>query len=373
MPGLILRVSYTGAKSWSLTYRMQGTAYRLSLGAYPGVSLKLARERAREARGAIQRGENPVATKKEEAHKARTNVFGPVVKEFLAYKASDNLSATYLADIKSLLASLKWDDKLIPSIKHNHIFEVLQARKIVAPGQAKHLRTYLSMFFSYCIQRAIVEENPVKKIADLKIKLKKRKNYFDDAEIVAFWMQSKRISPMFGACLRMLLLTGCRKSEMAELRWDEIHADHILIPEERTKSGRAHMIPLSPLMQAELAAIPRIKDCPWVFTVSGRAPINGFDTAKAKLVSLMNEQIGTPAPWIIHDLRRTVASRFEEFGIREKVIKRVLNHKDEDSVTDASYAHHSFDKEAREALNLWSSHIAALVGPKLVATGDVAA
>jgi len=363
-PGLILRISASGAKSWNLAFKKDGKAHRLGLGGFPGVGLALARERAGEARGMIQRGENPVENKR----KAKSHIFGPVVSEYLAHKKGDGVSESYLADIKSLLGSLQWDDKKIPDIQHNHVFEVLAAMRLKKPGQAKHLRSYLSGFFSYCIQKAIIDDNPVKKITGLKIKLKQRKNYFDDAEITAFWMQSYKVSPMFAGCFRMLLLTGCRKSEMAELRWDEVKADCIVIPESRTKMGREHMIPLSPLMDIELKAIPRIKDCPFVFSVNGRTAINGFDTAKAKLVALMNKQLGVASPWIIHDTRRTVASRFEELGIREKVIKRVLNHKDEDSVTDASYAHHSFDKEAREALNLWSSHIAALVSPKLVST-----
>ena len=66
VPGLVLRLLPSGTKSWSFTYRRCNKTKRLSLGVYPGVSLKLARERGREARAELQRGGDPVARKKTE-------------------------------------------------------------------------------------------------------------------------------------------------------------------------------------------------------------------------------------------------------------------------------------------------------------------
>lgn len=58
--GLVLRISASGVKSWSLMYRIAGQTKRLTLGSHPGVSLKLARDRARHVRAAVQRGEDAI-------------------------------------------------------------------------------------------------------------------------------------------------------------------------------------------------------------------------------------------------------------------------------------------------------------------------
>ncbi len=83
VPGLVLRITPTGTKSWSFTYRLRGQAKRLTLGAFPGVNLKLARDRAREARAALQRGGDPVQKKKDAEREAIAYGFESCVSDFV--------------------------------------------------------------------------------------------------------------------------------------------------------------------------------------------------------------------------------------------------------------------------------------------------
>ncbi|WP_426779376.1 Arm DNA-binding domain-containing protein, partial [Pseudomonas aeruginosa] len=78
-----LRISASGVKSWSFTYRMHSKSRRLTLGEYPGVSLKLARDRAREARASVQRGGDPVEDKKEEERERQLNGFEACANDFI--------------------------------------------------------------------------------------------------------------------------------------------------------------------------------------------------------------------------------------------------------------------------------------------------
>ncbi len=400
--GLALRITPKGKASWSFGYRMNGKATRVGLGEYPHVSLKLARNKADEAKTKVKQGVNPVAdkrAKKEAAERAEKekqfNVFGLLVDNFIAYKRTEQkkpkpgqpprlLSESYIADIQYLLNSLKWNDYPVKSITTDVVYQALhkmkQKPKDAKPnwkppyGQIKHLQIYLKMLFKFAKQHKVIDVNPMIDF-EMPVYTGTRDNFLTDAEVVAFWHGSYKISPVFGSCLRTLLLTCCRKSEIADLRWNEIHDDHLLIPGSRTKSGVDYRIPLSPLAKAELAAIPKIKDCPFVFTINGRTPITGFDHPKAKLVALMNERLGDAArPWMIHDTRRTVTTFCAKSGIPPEIRMRLLNHSPaSDDVAAIHYDKHNYFAEKQAALQLWADHITALLKPKLLPTPAVEA
>jgi integrase len=106
--------------------------------------------------------------------------------------------------------------------------------------------------------------------------------------------------------------------------------------------------------------VPRIGDR-FVFTLNGTAPINGFGKDKDRLDALLP---GMPA-WVIHDLRRTVASGMARLGINLPVIEKILNHVSGSFAGIVGiYQRHDFADEKRRALDLWANHIAELVAGK---------
>ena len=92
-----------------------------------------------------------------------------------------------------------------------------------------------------------------------------RQRVLIDEEMRAFWRASKGIGYPYGPLFQMLLLTGQRKSEVAEARWSELDLQKKLwvIPPERMKADAAHIVPLSDDVLAILEALPRFKsgDC----------------------------------------------------------------------------------------------------------------
>src|SRR5262249_39464307 len=89
-------------------------------------------------------------------------------------------------------------------------------------------------------------------------------------------------------------------------RWGEIDAAEMVwkLPRERVKNGMAHTIPLSSQAWTIVAAQPRFVGCDFIFTNDGRRPVGGFSHLKYSL-----DQSTKPAvPWVLHDVRRTVAS-----------------------------------------------------------------
>ena len=130
-----------------------------------------------------------------------------------------------------------------------------------------------------------------------------------DAELAKVWRGADRIGPL-GPVVRLLVLTGARREEITQLRWSEIRGDHIHLEGSRTKTGAAHIIPLSAPAQQLLDSLPRIAGSDFVFTANGIKPLSGWARPKADL-----DDVCGVTDWRIHDLRRTVATGMEKLGV----------------------------------------------------------
>src|SRR5262249_17317591 len=128
------------------------------------------------------------------------------------------------------------------------------------------------------------------------------------------------------------------------------------LPPERVKNKNRHEIPLSAPARALLAELPRISE--FVFTTTGAAPVSGFARAKRRL-----DQAITPPllPWVLHDLRRSLASGMAALGVQVPVVERILNHIGGSFAGVAGvYQRYDFAKEKRRALELWGRHVLSL-------------
>ena len=361
VPGLVLRLLPSGTKSWSFTYRTRNKAKRLSLGMYPGVSLKLARERGRDARAEVQRGGDPVEDKKIEERERQLYSFESCAKDFIKKYCKPNLKTWKSVDrALERFAIPEWGDRPAKDIRRRDVVELLDKVASKTPGQSNHLRAYLSKLFKWLMEREVVETNPVLGVAR-RHKSKPRSRILDQAEIAAVWRASEKMGGAFGNCVRFLLTTGVRRDEASYLRWDELEGDFASLPASRMKGGRDFKVALSSEAQAIVEGMPRLGE--YVFTTNGRSPISGWSKAKTKLDTLIEEELEAPIPdWRLHDLRRTLASGLAMLGYRAEVIKRVLGHAaNANDVTEAHYNWHNYDSEASEAVNAWATHVKGLV------------
>jgi integrase len=161
----------------------------------------------------------------------------------------------------------------------------------------------------------------------------------------------------YGTIIKLLLLTGCRANEIGRLRWDELHDEQIILPGARTKNKRAHVVPLSEPAKATLAGLHRRPDRVCVFGRRQDTGFSGWGAAKRELDSRAKAE-----HWTVHDLRRTVATRMADLGVQPHIIEAVLNHVSGHKAGVAGiYNRAAYDKEKREALNLWAEHVSALV------------
>jgi integrase len=266
----------------------------------------------------------------------------------------------------------EWGDRPIQSITKRDALAVLDG--IVdrgSPITANRLRAHLNTLMNWAKGRDIVQSNPLDGIRPLAPE-RPRDRVLSDDEIRLFWNATAAMGYPFGNLFRLLLLTGQRLREVAEMTRNEVDDGIWTLPAARTKNGDEHIIPLQAEARAIVDALPQIGRSAYLFTTTGETPVSGFTRAKEKLVRLMSEaanvrlpQGANPVvipPFTIHDLRRTAATGMAGLRLPPHVVEAVLNHKSGTRRGVASvYNRHDHLEEKREALAAWGGAVAAII------------
>jgi integrase len=139
----------------------------------------------------------------------------------------------------------------------------------------------------------------------------KRERVLDDQEIATLWLATEGPGP-FNAIVRMLLLTGQRREEVAAMTWDELSHDGATwtLPGERAKNHKTHIVPLSRQAREIIEAQPQLNDNPYVFAGFKHQHFRGFSNAKGILL----RTTGIEQEFTLHDLRRTCATGCRSSG-----------------------------------------------------------
>jgi integrase len=356
-PGLALRVSYGGAKSFISMYRYAGRLHRRTLGRWPLMSLAAARDAWRLERDALSRGENP-------HHTMAADTFASVMAEWLQRDQGDKRSFRRVSLRMERAALPVLDERLIGTITRRDIARVVDA--VVDRGklvEARRLHAQLHRMFQWCVGRGIVAVNPATGLPKPGAEAT-RERVLDHQEVAAVWHACGAAGPLFGAIIRLLLLLGARRDEIGLLRWDEIAGTEIRLAGVRTKTGVPHIIPLPEMAQDILRAVPRIANSPFVFTLTGLGPVTAWAKTKRRLDKAVADSMGeAPPPWHFHDFRRVVASNLQRLGTRLEVIEEVLGHTGGTRAGVAGiYQRYKYHAEVRAALDLWSHDMARIVG-----------
>jgi integrase len=199
-----------------------------------------------------------------------------------------------------------------------------------------------------------------------------RERMLDEGEIRMLWNAlptSLARSPTCQEILRLCLITGQRVGEIAGMQRRELDLANAIwrIPAARSKNGHEHAVPLSPLAIKVIDRALTItrEDAEFVFpdTNGGSLPA----AAVARTVSRAHEgkspsRFGIPH-WTAHDLRRTVVSQMAKLGVPPIVLGHIINHRSvtKAGVTLSVYQQYDYEKEKRQALDLWANKLMAIV------------
>jgi integrase len=379
--GLFLRVYKSGVKTWGVYYRRREDNRRrwLKLAAYPGLSLKQARDLAEIELGKVACGADPQAAREEVRVRPSDETFAEVAAEYLErYAKVQKRPAGYRMDRWQLDTYVlpRWGRRPAAEVTRRDVQDLLEdvASGKLAPRRRptkvapRNLKALLSKLFGWAAERGALAGNPaagVKLPANVREHLKQggRDRVLTDEEIRTLWHALDRLAADgrnrdFGAAtaaaFRLVLLTAQRPGEVLSMRWRDIEdGEWWVVPAEVAKNGEANRVYLSLPAREILRGLRAANGTSeWVLD-SGRNPGHHLTTVKtAQQAILRREEMRY---WTPHDLRRTAASKLRAMGVSRLVVQAILNHKDR-SVT-AVYDRYGQDLEKREALSSWGRRV----------------
>lgn len=366
LTGLFLIVQPSGKKSWACRYRHHRRSRKYTIGTYPIFSLAEAREAARKVLREASEGLDPAARKRAAA--STDLMFEVVSQEFLKNHAYAKRSESYARETERLLAREvipKWGKRQISEITPDDVEDILTS--IVDRGAgilANRTLAALRKLFNWAATppRRYVASNPCAGFARPASEVS-RDRVLSDIELRALWNAIVSLPPHFAGFARMLILTGQRRAEVANMRWCEIDGKVWTIPGARTKNGKAHLVPLSKMALDSLVAVPHTQNKgDFIFCTNGRSPISGFSKMKRQVDVAMAAELQDLEPWRLHDLRRTVASGMARLKIPQPVVDKHLNHKGGAvSGVSAVYNRHEYFGERSVAVDAWAQHVEGLI------------
>jgi integrase len=368
-PGFGLRITEKGVKTWTVMYRSRGQLRRVTLGHYPDMPLKDARDRAREMLRAVDDGADPAAAKTEERRRD-AHLFQAIVGEFVERHAKPNNRGWARQDSDLRREFLPhWNNRPIGTIGRRDILDLLdKIADRTSPRRANRYLALLKKLFAWCVERGYLEVSPAASIKPPGKEVSRDRVLSDD-ELRLVWQCSEKAGWPFGDLFKLLLVTAQRLGEVSAMRWQNVDLAKGVwtIPADVAKNGVANDVPLSPLSLAILTGAPRLNGEEHVFPAtngSGRA-VSGFSKAKARLDKAIEAANGgVIAPWRLHDLRRSAASGMAQLSIAPHVIEKVLNHISGSLAGVAGvYNRFGYGPEKRHALDAWAAHVERIAEP----------
>jgi integrase len=337
------------------------------LGHYGAITPEQARILAKQTAGAVASGRDP-AGEREAKRTAETNTVDHVLDQFLARYVRGRKpplrSAAQIEDTFARCVRPRIGGKSIYGLRRGDVVGMLdEIADDRGPVMADRCLAYTRKAFNWWATRDDTFNTPiVKGMAHTKPKERARRRTLDDQEIRDLWAGLEALGEGAPACypafLKVLLLTGQRRSEVARMRWEEVEGDRWIIPAQRAKNGIENVVPLTAPV---LALLGQTRKAGFVFSSDGgRTAFSGYSKAKAaldhKLTDLRKADRRQPMPGFVqHDLRRTARSLMSRAGVPSDHAERVLGHVI-GGVREV-YDRHTYATEKRDALE----KLAALV------------
>jgi integrase len=353
LPGFGIRLRAGSRREvWCVQYERMGVARRLTLGTGAILDPDQARKKAKEELAKVTLGGDPQAKRDEERAKAKILLRG-IIDRYLDSSKSKLRPNSFEQTERYLLNSWKpLHGFPIHRIERKHVairLGELERQHSVAAARA---RSALSALFSWAIAQGIVDSNPVMGTAKPKDAMP-RDRVLTDAELAQVWDACR--DDDYSRVVKLLILTGQRRDEVGAMTQAELNRDtgQWLIPANRTKNARPHLLSLPQAAWAIIDTVPRQKE--YLFG-RGQGGFAGWTTGKLAL----DERLDI-APWVVHDLRRTVATGLANLGVLPHVIEALLNHVSGHKRGPAGvYNRSTYERETRNALALWAEHIHAI-------------
>jgi integrase len=377
LPGYGVRVRDGGARKWVVVYDGPGGATRrLTLGSITTTSAAKARAIGRDVLAAVRLGQDPAADKataRTKARSQRSETIGAILPGYLALKRGE-LKPRSFTEVNRHLSvyAAPLHSRPIHAVELREaallLTKIGETRGMVTRNRA---RASLTAFYHWAAGEGLVATNPFAN-TNKAPESAPRARAPSLEELAEIWHATDD-SP-YGQIIKLLMLCGARRDEIAKLRWAEVdlEAGWITLPPQRVKNGRLHEIPITAPMAAILKARQETCAGQGHDSVFGRGP-NGyqdFSNAKveldARLQAARQKRNAAPMlPWVAHDFRRSVSTTMHEvLGIEPHICEACIGHAGIRIGVAAVYNRSAFREGKRRAFERWSELLMAAVTGK---------
>jgi len=347
----------TGAISGASRFRIDGRPKKYTHGTYPAISLAEMRERHAVVMAKVAKGIDPTAEKRQAQIEAGERA-GDTVERWAAVFLEQHVRAkTRPQSQRSVERTFRlyvlpaWRTKSVGDIRRRDIIELIHDIARTAPFQANRSLAHLSRFFRWLLNRDVIDSSPALAI-ERPAKETPRERLLSDDEIRRLWIAAGQVPAPYGDIYRLLLLSGARRQEIAEMTWGELDLEKKLwmLPGERAKNGSPAILPLGKLAWQIIERQPR--DGGYVFPRH-----SDFSRAKVQLDELMKPD----KPWVFHDLRRVARSLLSRARVPQDLSELCLHHLPHSM--RRRYDRHQYLDEKREAFEKLEREVDLILNP----------
>ena len=364
--GMYLLVKNNGGKYWRMKYRISGKEKVLSLGVYPDVSLKSAREARDEARKIIASGDDPNKIKKEKKRQEainNENTFKNISEnwhELNSSKWTHDHSNKVLRRLELHIFPFI-GNKPIKMIKPLELLEVLQKVENKGATELSHrLLQTCTAIFRYGIVMGKTDYNPA---ADLKgaLKAHKANNYptISAKELPVFFqkLENAQTSELNILAIKILLHTFLRQGELRKSEWTHIDFDkkEWRVPATLMKMRDEHIVPLSKQLILLLEELRELTgDNKYMFPSQHKQ--KNPTMSEGTIGRVLKEYMGYRGEMVGHGVRALASTVLNEHGFRVDVIERQLAHAERNKVR-AAYNRAEYLPERKKMMQWWSDYL----------------
>jgi integrase len=349
LPGHYVRVQPSGAKSYVVVARdPNGKQVWATSGVTSLFGIAEARERARQAIKAIKAGED----------RAAPDSFEGVAEEWFKRHVMTKGLRSH-ADLRRYLDRHlypAWRGREFSSIRRADVVKLLDVvEDSSGPVAADFVLSLMRNVANWYASRHEDYQSPVVRgMRRTNPKARARARILDDDELRQVWVQAEA-NGVFGAFVRLALLTAQRREKLAAMRWQDVAVDgEWRIPAEKREKGTGGALVLPAVAIDIIRAQPRFADNPYVLAGRDGGHLSGYSKRKAQF----DAKVQIPA-WVFHDLRRTARSLMSRAGVRPDIAERVLGH----AIPGVGgvYDRHSYRAEKADALGRLAGLIEAIL------------
>ena len=354
--GLALRVTSGGTRTWTLLHGMPRR--RVTLGRYPSLSLAAARAKAIEVREGRSSG----------TVVALAEVY---LRSIAALRSRREIERRLRRDVLPIIGHIP-----LGELHRRDVTRVIDTKIEDAPITARRVFEDCRTMIRWAVARGDLDHNPIDGLKGPSTS-KPRTRTLTDAETKAVWHDLYDLRPDVGRVVRFCLATGQRVGEVVGLSRAELDLDRRVwsIPAERSKNGHPHSVPLTELALRIISEATTHNTATTHTThTTGAGPgrrshlmPNGdpvFGVSRNVVSDIIWRYGQTNGErWTAHDLRRTALTGMAQLGVSPIVIANVANHRSvsKAGVTLGIYIQHGYEREKRDALELWASRLEAIV------------